>query len=79
MRQYYLTVIGYYPTQILTACADGYHFASLWEILNISKLQYNNSLGFNSTDSGSGPNTTSGWVRTGGGENYSSMTPGNAN
>jgi hypothetical protein len=50
-------------------CARGYHFASLWEILDPSNLVYDPSLGFQLADSGSGPPSyTSGWVRTGGGD-----------
>ena len=80
MRQYYLlneTVAD--ATQAIGSCAQGYHFASMWEILDSSNLVYNTSEGASSDDSGSGPPTTwYGWVRTG----YISQnnaTPGQAN
>ncbi len=60
----------------LTACAAGYHMASLWEILDPTALQYETSLGFGGAlfDTGSGPPTVFvAWVRTG---NLSSTTGG---
>lgn len=49
-----------------TSCASGFHFASLWEILDVSHLAYDTGLGFTTADSGSGPpSAASGWVRTG--------------
>ena len=73
-RQYYLTKEAVYTgQQAPNACADGYHFASFWEILDTSNLAYN---------VGSGKTTTTsvvyGWVRTG----YTSdngVTAGQAN
>ena len=65
-RQYYRTWDSYSPTHIYEACAAGYHFASLWEILDPSNLEYNNTLGWNELDSGAGPPTERyGWIRTG--------------
>lgn len=79
MRQYYLTTDNYDGSEALTACADGYHMASLWEILDPSNLKYNTTLGYTRADSGQGPPTDAlGWVRTG----YvsdTSMTAGQAN
>ena len=79
MRRYYLYNAVSDATQALTACASGYHMASLWEMLDTSNLQYNTALGVFGTDSGSGPPTVwSGLVRTG----YSSnngTTAGQAN
>ena len=79
MRQFYLTTAAYTGTQTLTACAGGYHFASLWELADPSNLKYNTSLGHTEADSGQGPpSSMEGWVRTG----YQSdivMTPGHAN
>jgi len=40
LRQYYLTKNWYYPNQAIQACATGYHFASLWELMDTSNLQY---------------------------------------
>jgi hypothetical protein len=67
MRGYYLTETTHNGNQAITACAPGYHFASLWEILDPSKLKYNTDLGLTRDDSGYGPPTyiTPGWVRTG--------------
>jgi hypothetical protein len=63
--QYYLTTGSYFGNQALSACAPGYHMASLWEILDTSNLHYNTSLGRASADSGHGPPYYSGWIRTG--------------
>jgi hypothetical protein len=60
-------------------CADGYHFASLWEILDPSNLKYNTDLGHPGFDSGQGPPSyVEGWVRTGYVSSTSS-TPGRGN
>jgi hypothetical protein len=70
MRQFYLTIQEYDGDEPLTACAPGYHFASLWELADPSNLKYNTSLGFTKADSGEGPPSHDpleghGWVRTG--------------
>ena len=78
MRRFYLA-----GPQVATSapdgCATGYHFASLWEILDTSNLVYDTALGVPGPDGGSGPPTTwPGWVRTG----YTSSsvnTPGQGN
>ncbi len=60
-------------------CACGYHFASLWEILDPSNLKYNTNLGDIQDDSGNGPPSfISGWARTGYSSNNNS-NPGQAN
>ena len=65
-RKYYLAPVGVGGNGALTACATGYHMASLWEIIDPSKLEYTTDLGDARTDSGSGPATfVGGWVRTG--------------
>ncbi len=50
-------------------CAEGFHFASLWEILDTSNLRYDTDLGHTEDDSGEGPPNVAaagaGWVRTG--------------
>lgn len=47
-------------------CADGFHFASMWEILDVSHLRYMTALGYVLSDSGQGPpSARNGWVRTG--------------
>lgn len=65
MCQYYLTKGTYGGANASTACANGYHFASLWEILDPSNLKYNTALGQTLSDSGYGPPAYRGWVRTG--------------
>jgi hypothetical protein len=66
-RRFYITDLAHQPNQALTACDAGYHFASLWEIIDPSSLQYDTILGQTTLDSGDGPPTTLGlgWVRTG--------------
>lgn len=79
MRHYYLAAPVLNATQALDACANGYHMASLWELLDTSNLKYNTSLGVWQGDSGSGPPTVwQGWVRTGYGS-YNLNTAGMAN
>jgi hypothetical protein len=66
LRQYYITADTHNGANTLSACADGYHMASLWEIYDTSNLSYNTSLGKTSGDSGFGPPTEGpAWVRTG--------------
>ena len=74
-RTFYLTQTQHNGSQALTACAQGYHMASLWEILDTSNLRYNTELGFKQSDSGFGPPSgfaledpinAAGWIRTGG-------------
>ena len=69
-RQYYLTPDGtsYDGSEAPSACAEGYHMASIWELLDLSNLTYNTTLGYQhaSSDQGDGPPTgRDGWVRTG--------------
>ena len=78
---------GYYLTrdpapnglQALTACAPGYHMASLWEILDPSQLRYDVDLGAARDDSGHGPPSfLEGLIRTGYNGN-TNLTAGQAN
>jgi len=81
LRRFYLTKSNFYPDQALTACAGGYHMASLWEILEPSNLEYDTTLGKTTADSGQGPpigDDTVGWVRTGY-ITYDDSTAGQAN
>jgi hypothetical protein len=71
-RPFYLTKNKVKGNQATTACATGYHMASLFEIYDVSVLQYDTSLGIVNGDSGSGPPSRAtdqddgfGWVRTG--------------
>jgi hypothetical protein len=76
IRGYYLTKSTITGSKVLTACASGYHFASIWEILNTSDLHYNTTLGRTNVNSGNGAPAISsrstfadaafGWIRTGG-------------
>jgi hypothetical protein len=79
-RKYYLTQEGFTGSQALTACANKFHMASLWEIFDTTALQYDTKNGFTLGDSGSGPPDASGWVRTGQSSNDSSTAGiGNCN
>ena len=86
-RTFYLTQTQHNGSQALTACAQGYHMASLWEIFDTSNLRYNTALGFTQADSGSGPPSgftlvnpvdAAGWIRTGG-PTFNGGVPGSAN
>jgi hypothetical protein len=66
VRSFYLTKASFNGAQALTACASGYHMASLWEIFDTSNIKYDTALGLIKDDSGSGPPSFSfGWIRTG--------------
>jgi hypothetical protein len=76
LRKFYLTQTGFNGSQALNACDEKYHMASLWEIFDVSTLQYDTQKGFVTQDSGSGPPVSIGWVRTGFGSSNNSFTPG---
>jgi hypothetical protein len=81
MRKYYLTKTKHDGSQAASAsvCAEGYHFASLWEILDVSNLEYEQNLGETQDDSAEGPPASIfGWVRTGFSDD-TSTTAGKAN
>ena len=72
-RRFYLSKDTAQGSDAKDICGPGFHFASLWEILDPSGLEYDKDLGFTSIDSGDGvPTTGDGWIRTG----YSSSTTG---
>ena len=85
-RKFYLTPQAIYSgSEAPSACAAGYHMASLWEIFDTSNLRYDTQLGLTLEDSGSGPptgiesdNLGFGWIRTGG-RLTSSTAAGEAN
>ena len=80
-KSYYLTQTQHNGGHALSACAAGYHMASLWEIHDPSNLRYDTQLGLTQDDSGFGPPTgfgAVGWVRTGFAAN-SSATAGQTN
>ena len=64
-RKFYLTRGVFTGSQALTACASGYHMASLREIFDTSDFKYDTTLGITSDDSGSGAPDGLGWIRTG--------------
>jgi hypothetical protein len=86
LRKYYRTATSYLPTETLTACATGYHFASIWELIDPSNLEYAGEHPDASAiedDMGEGPPTGGpfprhGWVRTGHNDDVSAV-PGQAN
>jgi hypothetical protein len=76
---YYLTKTEHAGDSVLTACAAGFHMASLWEIFDPSNLRYDTVLGQTADDAGSGPPTRHfGWIRTGAGSGSSGI-PGESN
>lgn len=65
---FYLTESNYPASGVLTACAVGFHMASLWELVDVSNLVYaaNQPDAYTRPDSGQGPPSDwNGWVRTG--------------
>jgi hypothetical protein len=79
VRAFYLTQATFDGSQALTACAAGYHMASLWEIHEPSNLIYDTALGLTQDDSGSGPPSRYGWIRTGRSASSSGQFPGVGN
>ena len=65
-RKFYLTQTEHAGNNAITACAEGYHMATMYEIIDPSNFKYDTQLGRTSADSGFGPPTNrSGWIRTG--------------
>jgi len=71
-RKFYLTKGAFSGGQALTACATGYHMASIWEIKETTMLRYVQSLGRTNGDSSIGgppssynADLTLGWIRVG--------------
>lgn len=75
-RRYYLTTTRHDGAQAPTACAAGFHMASIWEVKEPSAGKYDGSLGVVAGDQGGGPptlfygfqnapNDFFGWIRTG--------------
>lgn len=64
-RSVYLSTTYHQGNEVLDACADGYHFASITELLDIFGMTYNTELGAVGDDSGLGaPLGGEGWVRS---------------
>ncbi|NIN66660.1 MAG: hypothetical protein GTO63_18630 [Anaerolineae bacterium] len=82
-RRYYLTSADTYDgNDAPGACGAGYHFASVWELLDVSNMTYNSALGYQHTipDMGDGPpSDVEGWVRTGNVANVGPNVPGTHN
>jgi hypothetical protein len=80
-RRFYQTSTTHAANAVLTACAAGFHMASLWEIIDRSGLAYDTVLGVTNDDSGEGPPAIVefSWIRTGYNAWGSSMGPGIAN
>jgi hypothetical protein len=66
-KKYYLTKTTHQGNTALTACAQGFHMASLWEIFDTSNLTYDTTQpdAVTGVDTGAGPPQSSGWIRTG--------------
>ena len=81
VREFYLTQHPFDGSHVLTACAAGFHMASLWEIREPSNLRYSTAHGLKLPDSGAGPPAgLTGWIRTGYLAGASSVSPiGEAN
>jgi hypothetical protein len=85
IRKFYLTKNKVTGDGATRACATDYHMASLYEIANVSGLQYDTSNGVTAPDSGSGPPTSLpdtygyGWIRTGELSNTQNLNFGSAN
>lgn len=75
-RKFYLTRDGFPGNQTLTACAEGYHMATLWEIYDFSNLKYDRTLGLIGEDSEAGPPPNAGWIRTAGASYGDTSQPG---
>ena len=76
-RRFYLTLNEAFDgVGAPNACADGFHFASTYEIRDTTMLAYDSVLGYTLDDSGSGPPTPLapsnpyGWIRTGSSGNF---------
>jgi len=79
VRKYYMSKTTPTGSQAASACASGYHMASIFEIADPSNLEYNPDLGEQRGDSGNGPPAGFfAWVRTGHSANTGSTT-GQAN
>jgi hypothetical protein len=65
-RRFYVTKSNFDGASATTACAHGFHMASVWEIQQPTLLAYDTKLGLTAADAGSGPpGDIPGWVHTG--------------
>jgi hypothetical protein len=68
-RHFYVSMTNVSGDDAINSCADGYHLASVWEILDVTDLVYasDHAAAKLLTDQGSGPAAGWwGWARTGG-------------
>ena len=67
-KKYYLTKNSVAGGLALESCANGYHMASVYELLDFGSLKYETNLGRTLDDSGFGPPAGQfGWARSGSG------------
>mgnify|MGYP001826760221 CR=1 FL=1 len=64
-QSYYLAQEVSVPFNPETICTDGYHMASMYELLHTAGMVYNFLEGITVDDSGYGPPSAYGWVRSG--------------
>jgi len=67
-KSYYLSAFTAFGNTAIQGCINGYHMASLWELVDLSALDYLNFpfLALTKADSAGGPPSgIAGWVRTG--------------
>jgi hypothetical protein len=67
LRKFYLSRAQVDGAHTFHVCVPGFHFASMWEILNPTTLVYDVEDGATNGDAGSGPpSDMDGWIRNGG-------------
>jgi hypothetical protein len=64
-RRYYLTPNQLQGNHGANDCAFGFHMASIFELLDLSDLEYDRTRGYLLNDIGSGPPEAQGWARPG--------------
>jgi hypothetical protein len=78
-RAFYLTKDTFQGGQVLDACRRGFHMASRFELVDLGLLDYASDVGLTTDDAGYGPPSVAaaygtpgarGWVRTGGGSQF---------
>lgn len=64
-KRFYVTRDQFVGSEALNACQEGFHMASIFELLGSSQWRYDTVLGQNRSDAGVSVPSVSGWVRTG--------------
>lgn len=73
VKSYYLSVEPVAGDVVLFQCTERYHFASIWEIRDTTRLTYNTTLGFTTESSGYGPpEGERGWISGGNNDRWAS-------